>query len=795
MLRSMGFRARAGWRPCTSLLLFCGLAVFGGATDTEAAIRNWKPFTVDANWSNPANWEEGIAPVNGDELRFPTPGVSPATVNNDIANLTVYIIRTSGIYTVTGQPFTLANGMSGTGKVTYDVHITLGGDQAWTVHGLDVVVNGGFAFNGSTLTTASAKIPGTITVPGVVSGHGKLIVGNSRFDLLNANTFTGPIFGTVGVGHPSALGVGDGTLANGTIGGVTFLAPVVLAGERFEFASIGWAISQAGGGTFTGPIRLTGEVVHLAFTDTVNLRGALELAGSSTSLLPFVESSNGLDITGVDLSISLPEAFRASIGQVFTIVDMYLDNQLVGTFNGLPEGATFTTGGVRFQISYLGGVSANDVVLTVVGVDHQYYLSEGATGSFFSTDVLIANPNSTAAPVTVTFLKSAGASVAVSDTLPAFSRRTIRVNDVAGMEDASFSTIVRSNDGLPIVVERTMSWDQTGYGAHTEKAISGPSKTWLFAEGSQGFFSTYVLLTNPHASANSATVRYLIEDAPSITRSYSLDPESRYTVDIGADADLRGKTFGMDVTFDQPGIAERAMYFGTSPLWTGGHDSVGVTAPSTTWFLAEGATGTFFETFVLLANPHAIDVPAAVDYNTPAGAWIRTTKTIPANGRLTINIEQEDPALASTPVSTTVTTHLPIVVERSQYWPDPAPQWYEAHNSFGLTALGKKWGLAEGRVGGAGNAQTYILISCPTQASIKVTFLRETGIPVQKTFNVGAGRYNITVGGEQVPEITNERFGVLIESTNDIAVERALYWDAGNVIWAAGSNATATRLP
>ena len=45
------------------------------------------------------------------------------------------------------------------------------------------------------------------------------------------------------------------------------------------------------------------------------------------------------------------------------------------------------------------------------------------------------------------------------------------------------------------------------------------------------------------------------------------------------------------------------MYFGADPLWKGGHESAGVTAPSTTWFLAEGATGPFFETFILLANP------------------------------------------------------------------------------------------------------------------------------------------------------------------------------------------------
>ena len=34
-----------------------------------------------------------------------------------------------------------------------------------------------------------------------------------------------------------------------------------------------------------------------------------------------------------------------------------------------------------------------------------------------------------------------------------------------------------------------------------------------------------------------------------------------------------------------------------------GHDSAGVTAPATSWFLAEGATGDFFDLFILIANP------------------------------------------------------------------------------------------------------------------------------------------------------------------------------------------------
>jgi hypothetical protein len=48
-----------------------------------------------------------------------------------------------------------------------------------------------------------------------------------------------------------------------------------------------------------------------------------------------------------------------------------------------------------------------------------------------------------------------------------------------------------------------------------------------------------------------------------------------------------------------------------------------------------------------------------------------------------------------------------------------------------------------------------------------------------------------------VPELANAEFGVVVESTNGvpIAVERATYWDAGGVTWAAGANVVATHLP
>jgi hypothetical protein len=43
--------------------------------------------------------------------------------------------------------------------------------------------------------------------------------------------------------------------------------------------------------------------------------------------------------------------------------------------------------------------------------------------------------------------------------------------------------------------------------------------------------------------------------------------------------------------------------------------------------------------------------------------------------------------------------------------------------------------------------------------------------------------------------LVDENFGALVVASASIAAERAVYWTSGGVFWAAGTNATATRLP
>jgi hypothetical protein len=289
-------------------------------------------------------------------------------------------------------------------------------------------------------------------------------------------------------------------------------------------------------------------------------------------------------------------------------------------------------------------------------------------------------------------------------------------------------------------------------------------------------------------------------------KTVTVPPFTRVTVDAAEDdANLLGHGFGIVVEATQPIVAERSMYFGTTAtrLWSGGHASAGVVEPTTRWFLPEGATGGFFEMFILLTNPQQIDAHVTLDYQLEDGSVVSVPKVVPAQRRLTVNVDAEaDERLRNASLSTRVTSDVPIVVERSMYWgsqPDANP-WSEGHNSFGIPESGLRWMLAEGRVGGPQNYHTYLLLANPqdTPAQVTVTYLRENGAsPIVKTYTVPATtRYNIDVN-VVVPELRDESFGALVEVTNGvtIAVERSMYWDANGVFWSGGTNGPGTRLP
>jgi hypothetical protein len=360
---------------------------------------------------------------------------------------------------------------------------------------------------------------------------------------------------------------------------------------------------------------------------------------------------------------------------------------------------------------------------------------------------------------------------------------------------------VHSENRLTLAVERTMFWDSAHYGGHTANSVPRAERQWFFAEGAQNdFFNTYLLLANPDG-ATTAKVTFLRESEPTFVLDVPLASVSRTTISAGDHPELVGRSFGIAVDAPTRITAERAMYFATTPqrLWSGGHDNVGSDAASTTWFHPEGASGTFFTTFILMSNPQTEFAIVTMKFLLPGGNPVEITRTIPPQSRLTVNPGSEVDELQNASFSTVVTSNVPIVSERAMYWPSDDVPFGEGHASSGLTTTALEWTLAEGRVGGPFAYTTYILLANPqsTTASVTVTYLRENGPPVEKSYDVAPNtRFNIDVGS-MVPELQNESFGALITVTNDvpIAVERSMYWNVEGRFWSGGTNAVGAVVP
>jgi hypothetical protein len=442
---------------------------------------------------------------------------------------------------------------------------------------------------------------------------------------------------------------------------------------------------------------------------------------------------------------------------------------------------------------------------------HRRYFAEGATSTFFNTTLALLNTTTDASHVLLRFQLGDGEIVTKVVTVPGHTRVTIDPKTLAGLTTAEFSVVVESD--VMVVADRTMAWDQSGYGAHAETSLPAPALTWYLAEGAtHSNFQLFYLLQNVSTAPATVQIQYLLPAGAPVTKTYVVPPNSRSNIWVNTEPELSSTDVSAIVTSDVPIIVERAMYLNRgSQTFAAGHESAAILEPKTHWFLAEGATGPYFDLFVLVANPNPVPATLAVRFLLPTGEVIARTYSVDPQRRFNIWVDAEGDALSDTAVSTEITADLPVLVERSMWWPGPsANEWSEAHNSAGATNTGVVWALAEGEQGGDRAADTYILIANTSSfgGSARVTLYFEDGTSVQHVASLQPNsRTNIAVGAPTAlggfgAAVENKRFGAVIESLASgdaagppqIVVERAIYSNAGGVVWAAGTNALATKM-
>ncbi len=301
---------------------------------------------------------------------------------------------------------------------------------------------------------------------------------------------------------------------------------------------------------------------------------------------------------------------------------------------------------------------------------------------------------------------------------------------------------------------------------------ANPSKSWYFAEGyTGGQFSEYVLVQNPNSTPANVQTTYMTGDHRQVQHNFQVPATSRVTVGVDNLPGLESAEVSVAITSDAGVIAERSMYFEYRGV-PGGHDSLGTTATSTEWYLAEGCTTPGFDEYVLVQNPNTSAETATLTFMKKDGTTIVKTLDLAAQSRGTLHLI-DYPELQNVEVSCKVTCPKGVIAERSMYFIIGGITG--GHNTLGAPAAAQNWYFAEGCTDFG--FSEYILVQNPntTDALVTVTYMKfDGGTVVQQYLAAAQSRLTIWVNNEQGCGAAS--LAAQVSADKPVVAERAMYW-------------------
>ncbi|MGV6852908.1 MAG: beta strand repeat-containing protein [bacterium] len=240
---------------------------------------------------------------------------------------------------------------------------------------------------GFDLSFNSSNINGSTGIDGVLSGSGDFISnGNGAIEFSSVNSMTGNLIvnsGTVinkNVSNSIFPGVVDFSLAENTHaylggGGTSLDTFELINGQTIKGKGECLCLLDVKSGAIIDPGFSPGNLILSGVKMATGATLKIELNGTDSSTeYDWISSSVTANLDsessgGATLDVTL--GFTPQIGDQFTILQFGAPFVATGTFYGLPEGETFSSGGTIFSITYVGG-DGNDVVLTALGPSKLY---------------------------------------------------------------------------------------------------------------------------------------------------------------------------------------------------------------------------------------------------------------------------------------------------------------------------------------------------------------------------------------------------------------------------------------
>lgn len=384
---------------------------------------------------------------------------------------------------------------------------------------------------------------------------------------------------------------------------------------------------------------------------------SIENPGISTANVSLTYQTKGGPITGP--AISMAPKSQTTVNPRETVGNTDFSTKVICT-----NGKTISAD--RTMTWNAGSGEEGHCAIGITSPAKTWYLAEGSSAWGFECYLLIQNPGTSPANCTLTYMVEGGSPITVPVQVPAGSRGTWNIADHIGSRDASIKVTSDQN----VIPERAMYRNNRREG-HDSTGTTTPANDYYLAEGAIGYdvgYITYVLVQNPNDNPADVSLVYMTGAGQIAGPSFQMAANSRKTIRVN-DQLPPGTDVSTKVHGSQPIIAERAMY------WNNGtgeacHDSIGMNAAHTTFYLPDGETSNGRETWTLVQNPNTRSVTVEITYLTPTGTGnVTKTETIAGNSRQSFNMLSHSGINGRASIMvTSKTSGAKIMCERAMYW-------------------------------------------------------------------------------------------------------------------------------
>ncbi len=360
-----------------------------------------------------------------------------------------------------------------------------------------------------------------------------------------------------------------------------------------------------------------------------------------------------------------------------------------------------------------------------------------------------------------------------------------------------------------VLASNLVSLAQTATGPRSSPA----NTTWYFAEGSVGgSFQEWLTLQNPSATQDaSVNITYLFQSRAAVTVPHKVPVSSRVTVNVNQDLNIpntapqQAISAIVQVTSGPGIVAERPMYFNLKGI-ASGTDVVGATSPGMAYYFPEADTrqvGRNYYTYITMLNPSSSQTATAIAtfYTGSCGQTGQAACPTQSLSVLPLHRGTIIPP-SNTQMSISVTSTLPMVVERPMYFKDTIANagglTTGAASEVGATAPGNDWLFAEGYTGP--DFQEYFVLSnfgsTSTTANIDLEYSNghtqtvTVTVPAfgQTRFDVNAANANPTGTCDVMPCQTTTTASAEITSAAPIVADRLMYFHYGSSHFSGGTD-------